>query len=112
MPAMHTLARRTALLALVALCIPLTGCETSGGKKIEYKSVSNAPSIEIPPDLTTPRGRVASCCASARRRAAAQESRCAHRARGQRALAGGQGDTRTGVGAGASVLDGTGIRDR
>ena len=55
MPAMPTLARRTALIALAALCIPLAGCQTSGGKKIEYKSVSDAPPLEIPPDLTTPR---------------------------------------------------------
>src|SRR5207248_2610877 len=46
-------------LTLLASCMlfTLTGCETitgSMGKKIDYKSVSSAPALEIPPDLTTP----------------------------------------------------------
>jgi outer membrane protein assembly factor BamC len=34
----------------------LAGCESMGslGKKIDYKSVSSAPALEVPPDLTTP----------------------------------------------------------
>jgi outer membrane protein assembly factor BamC len=35
----------------------LSGCETMGtsfGKRIEYKTVTTAPALEIPPDLTTP----------------------------------------------------------
>jgi len=42
------------LLLVVALA--LGGCESlmPSGKKIEYKSVSAAPALEIPPDLTTP----------------------------------------------------------
>jgi outer membrane protein assembly factor BamC len=48
-------ARLTAL-ALVALLV--TGCESLGigpiGKRIDYKSASSAPSLELPPDLTTP----------------------------------------------------------
>jgi outer membrane protein assembly factor BamC len=45
----------TALLAGAALL--LTGCETvslSAGKKIDYKSISSGPALEIPPDLTSP----------------------------------------------------------
>ncbi|MEO6929240.1 MAG: outer membrane protein assembly factor BamC [Casimicrobiaceae bacterium] len=55
MVAIHPLARRAALLAIVTLCVALQGCESSPGKKIDYKSVSNAPPLEIPPGLTTPR---------------------------------------------------------
>jgi outer membrane protein assembly factor BamC len=46
---------RALLLAACAL-MTLSGCEpgTSLGKKIDYKSVSTAPALEIPPDLTTP----------------------------------------------------------
>ena len=42
------------LLAFAAAA--LAGCESSGslGKKIDYKSVASAPSLEIPPDLVTP----------------------------------------------------------
>ena len=41
-------------LALAALV--MSGCETFSnlGKRIDYKSASSAPSLEIPPDLTTP----------------------------------------------------------
>jgi hypothetical protein len=41
-------------LGAVAL---LSGCETMGtsfGKRIEYKTVTTAPALEIPPDLTSP----------------------------------------------------------
>jgi outer membrane protein assembly factor BamC len=55
MVAMKFPARRAALLAMLALAVALQGCETSPGKRIDYKSVSNAPPLEIPPDLTTPR---------------------------------------------------------
>jgi len=45
----------TAMLAGAALL--LAGCETvslSAGKKIDYKSISSGPALEIPPDLTSP----------------------------------------------------------
>ncbi len=46
---------RLAALGLVALLL-VTGCESMGpiGKRIDYKSASAAPSLELPPDLTTP----------------------------------------------------------
>jgi len=47
---------RAALLAAAA-ALALSGCESltaSLGKKVDYKSVSTAPALEIPPDLTTP----------------------------------------------------------
>jgi len=47
---------RAAVLA-VGVAFLLAGCESltgSLGKKIDYKSVSSAPALEIPPDLTTP----------------------------------------------------------
>jgi outer membrane protein assembly factor BamC len=46
---------RAAVLA-VGVVLVLAGCESmsSLGKKIDYKSVSTAPALEIPPDLTTP----------------------------------------------------------
>jgi uncharacterized lipoprotein len=47
---------RIALLALVAFLV--AGCETLGigpiGKRIDYKSASSGPALELPPDLTTP----------------------------------------------------------
>ena len=46
-----------AVLGATALAALLGGCETltmSVGKKIDYKSTSSAPALEIPPDLTTP----------------------------------------------------------
>jgi outer membrane protein assembly factor BamC len=50
--------RRLAVSLLAASAAALTaGCETmsmSLGKKIDYKSSSTAPALEIPPDLTTP----------------------------------------------------------
>jgi outer membrane protein assembly factor BamC len=44
-------------LAAAGLVLLLPGCETmtmSLGKKIDYKSTSTAPALEVPPDLTTP----------------------------------------------------------
>lgn len=55
MVALNSLAPRATLLAMVVLTFALQGCETSPGKRIDYKSVSSAPPLEIPPDLTTPR---------------------------------------------------------
>mgnify|MGYP001547426344 FL=1 len=55
MVAMNSLARHAALVTLLAAAAALSGCETSPGKRIDYKSVSNAPPLEIPPDLSTPR---------------------------------------------------------
>jgi outer membrane protein assembly factor BamC len=54
----HSLRRRVAAaIGAAALAALLGGCEsltTSLGKKIDYKSSSAAPALEIPPDLTTP----------------------------------------------------------
>jgi outer membrane protein assembly factor BamC len=46
---------RAAVLAAGVVFV-LAGCESMGslGKKIDYKSVSSAPALEVPPDLTTP----------------------------------------------------------
>jgi len=47
---------RAGVTGLVAAAL-LSGCEsigTSFGKRIEYKTVTSAPALEIPPDLTTP----------------------------------------------------------
>jgi outer membrane protein assembly factor BamC len=46
---------RTCALVLVVL-LALTGCESVGslGKRIDYKSAASAPSLELPPDLTSP----------------------------------------------------------
>ena len=49
--------RVAALAAGAAMALSLAGCETmtfSLGKKIDYKSATSAPALEIPPDLTTP----------------------------------------------------------
>ncbi len=55
MAAPSVFARRAALpFALIAV-VALAGCETSPGKRVDYKSVASAPSLEIPPGLTTPR---------------------------------------------------------
>src|SRR5689334_14420400 len=46
-----------ALAAAMLVATLLAGCESmtfSMGKKIDYKSAGSAPSLEIPPDLTTP----------------------------------------------------------
>jgi outer membrane protein assembly factor BamC len=47
---------RAVALALVAALV-LAGCESMApvGKRIDYKSATSAPSLELPPDLTTPR---------------------------------------------------------
>ena len=48
--------RRTVALALAALAVALSGCEsTQLTKRIDYKSTATGPSLELPPDLTTPR---------------------------------------------------------
>ncbi len=60
MPAVPNLPSFRALVAALAMAVAalaLSGCESLTGplsKKIDYKSVSSAPSLEIPPDLTTP----------------------------------------------------------
>jgi len=45
-------------LCATLIAVLLTGCETgmttSIGKKIDYKSASSSPALEIPPDLTSP----------------------------------------------------------
>jgi outer membrane protein assembly factor BamC len=43
-------------LTIALLGLSLGGCETSVslGKKIDYKSTTSTPALEIPPDLTTP----------------------------------------------------------
>jgi outer membrane protein assembly factor BamC len=53
--ASKTSARNVALAVCVAAA--LAGCEgtTGPGKRIDYKSTSSSPPLEIPPDLTTPR---------------------------------------------------------
>ena len=44
------------ILFAIGVLFVLTGCESMGslGKKIDYKSVSSAPALEVPPDLVTP----------------------------------------------------------
>ena len=55
-----SLTRRLPSIALAGALLAVTllaGCESttfSMGKKIDYKSAASAPSLEIPPDLTTP----------------------------------------------------------
>jgi len=46
---------RVSALALMAI-LSLTACEslTPVGKRIDYKSATSAPALEVPPDLTTP----------------------------------------------------------
>ncbi len=44
-------------LALALAALALAGCETPGtsiGKKVDYKSVTSAPALELPPDLKSP----------------------------------------------------------
>jgi outer membrane protein assembly factor BamC len=67
--------------ALIAASLPLAGCETmtmSLGKKIDYKSSSSTPSLEIPPDLATPtyddRYQVATASGQAAARSTAKPS--------------------------------------
>ena len=47
---------RLAALAVALTAVAVAGCETSTsiGKKIDYKSASNTPSLELPPDLKSP----------------------------------------------------------
>jgi outer membrane protein assembly factor BamC len=55
MAAIQCLSRGLTLAALAA--VALAGCESSSvslSKKIDYKSTASAPSLELPPDLTTP----------------------------------------------------------
>ena len=51
--------RGRAFVLAVMIVASLGGCESmnvsSLGKRIDYKSPSSAPSLELPPDLTTPR---------------------------------------------------------
>jgi outer membrane protein assembly factor BamC len=51
-------ARARPLAALLVLTLALTGCESlnlsSLSKRLDYKSASSAPTLELPPDLTTP----------------------------------------------------------
>ena len=61
MDAVYSTLRRVAALSVIAaVSVALAGCETFGsntsmGKRIDYKSTSSAPALEIPPDLDTPR---------------------------------------------------------
>jgi outer membrane protein assembly factor BamC len=62
MEAVKLFARRVAALVAGALVAAgLSGCETLAGpnanigKRIDYKSTSTSPALEIPPDLNTPR---------------------------------------------------------
>ncbi len=70
-----------ATLGAAALAALLGGCENltmSLGKKIDYKSSSSAPALEIPPDLTTPayddRYQASTASAAAAARATARPS--------------------------------------
>jgi len=56
MQAVSLLTPVRAALLLAFAAVALAGCESSGslGKKIDYKSVAQAPALEIPPDLVTP----------------------------------------------------------
>jgi outer membrane protein assembly factor BamC len=53
------LPNRLVALTATLLALALAGCETlssySPSKRIDYKSVSSGPALELPPDLTTPR---------------------------------------------------------
>jgi len=61
MDAVYCTLRRFAAVSVIAACSwTLAGCESFGGnssmgKRIDYKSTSTAPALEIPPDLDTPR---------------------------------------------------------
>ena len=43
--------------ATICIALVLSGCETVGpvGKRIDYKSMSSAPALELPPELSQPR---------------------------------------------------------
>ena len=125
---------RAPLPVLAALCLPLglfllAGCESVTGiapsKRIDYKSASSSPALELPPDLTTPRydDRYQVTTATGTRGGQRQQeqralgvpahqSRREDRARRQRALAGRQGHAGAGVEHRARVLAGVGLRAR
>ncbi|MEW6132831.1 MAG: outer membrane protein assembly factor BamC [Pseudomonadota bacterium] len=44
------------LVTVTVAALALAGCEVLEPKKIDYKSASKAPSLEVPPDLTAPTG--------------------------------------------------------
>ena len=51
-----TCSRPAATVAVLSLALALAGCESlQMTKRIDYKSTSSSPSLELPPDLTTPR---------------------------------------------------------
>lgn len=56
---MNAFLRNRAAFAVAAVALALAGCESlysvSPSKRIDYKSVSSGPALELPPDLTTPR---------------------------------------------------------
>ena len=70
----HTTLVVAACAALLALA--LGGCEslTPSGKRIDYKTTSDAPRLELPPDLTTPRYDERYAVSSANELAAANAS--------------------------------------
>ena len=53
----HSLLFRYAGAALACVALVLSGCESVGplGKRIDYKSMSSAPALELPPELSQPR---------------------------------------------------------
>ena len=53
----HPLLIRVTAAAAACAALVLSGCETVGpvGKRIDYKSMSSAPALELPPELSTPR---------------------------------------------------------
>ncbi len=58
---LRMLKARPAWLVVAAGCCALAGCKTLGldnipGTKIDYKSATQIPTLEIPPDLTRPQG--------------------------------------------------------
>jgi len=54
----HVLFRARPLAALLVLAVGLAGCESmnlsSLSKRLDYKSASSTPTLEVPPDLTKP----------------------------------------------------------
>lgn len=56
MTSCDTSSRSIAICAALALAVALSGCESLQlTKRIDYKSTASSPSLELPPDLTTPR---------------------------------------------------------
>ena len=56
MTSCNTSSRSIATCAALALAVALSGCESLQlTKRIDYKSTASSPSLELPPDLTTPR---------------------------------------------------------